>query len=78
MKLKLSVAVMCLSILSACDPSVPELSGENFVGDKIVLDGITMTYDEFREKYCEGGKKRTRSCWNAYRTISIFGRSKLK
>ena len=64
---KLSAAIVCLSVLSACssdsnddlsdvkkfdNDGVPIIDPQNIVDGKVVMDGITMTFDEFREKYC--------------------------
>jgi hypothetical protein len=58
---KLSVAIVCLSVLSACgndgasnvdNDGVPIIDPQNIEDGKVVMGDITMTFSEFREKYC--------------------------
>jgi hypothetical protein len=52
MKLKLSAAIVCLSILSACGSNSND--GVPTVSDycNVVVDGKPMTNQEFMDKYC--------------------------
>ena len=59
---KLSVAVVCLSILSACgNNSAPNDGVPNVDPKNIVVDGNTMTPTEFAQKYCIG-KDQNETC----------------
>jgi hypothetical protein len=62
MKLKLSVAIVCLSLLSACG-SGSDKDGVPTVSDyeNIVVDGKPMKHEEFLNKYCVG-KANNETC----------------
>jgi hypothetical protein len=62
MKFKLSLALVCLFALSACDNDVVLNDGvPNVDPQNIIVDGTTMTPTEFLKKFCIG-KNQNETC----------------